>query len=309
MLIDFLPGSEPGTYIRNAGGAPANVAIAVSRNDLEAGFIGKVGRDDFGRFLLATLEENGVRVACDAVTDVAVTTMAFVTLTKEGERSFSFARKPGADMLLDVADVDPAAIRQATIVHAGSCSLSKGPAAAATEYAMRVAQDEGRLVSFDVNYRHLLWEGAQDQAAARIRRALDDVDLLKVSDEELFLFGGEEGLEALMREKQIALAVVTLGKDGARCHFKDQIISVPGRVVRVVDSTGAGDAFWGAFLSSLILQGVKAVADLSAEKIRDAMLWGNVAGSLCVQGKGAIPSLPTDRQIALELGMAEDDRK
>lgn len=157
MLIDFLPGNEPGSYLRRAGGAPANVAIAIARNGHSSGFLGMVGEDDFGRFLVSTLEENGVEVVCKTMTNEAVTTMAFVTLSDEGERTFTFARKPGADMLLSVSDIPTGSIEQSTVVHAGSCSLSQSPAAEATAYALRMAHLKGKLVSFDTNYRNLLW--------------------------------------------------------------------------------------------------------------------------------------------------------
>ena len=111
-VIDFLPGEQPGSYVRNAGGAPANAAIAVARNGLKAGFCGKVGDDDFGRFLQKTLTDEGVELLCPQRTDAAVTTMAFVTLSPEGERSFTFARKPGADMLLAPEEVEEKTIYQ-----------------------------------------------------------------------------------------------------------------------------------------------------------------------------------------------------
>jgi sugar/nucleoside kinase (ribokinase family) len=301
MVIDFLPGAEAGSYLRNPGGAPANVAVAVARNGLASGFIGKVGQDAFGQFLLATLHENRVRIACDPVTDRAVTTMAFVTLGADGERSFTFARKPGADMLLDGADLDPAVLAEARIVHAGSCSLSQSPAAEATEDAMRMARQQDRLVSFDVNYRALLWENRQDQALERILKVLKYVNLLKVSEEELGLLGGRQRLVELIHEHRIALTVITLGQAGAECHVDGKWLHAPGRVADVVDTTGAGDAFWGAFLSCLVHHGVNRIADLTPARAERALVWGNVAGSLCVQAKGAMASLPTRVEIEAQL--------
>ena len=111
MVIDFLPGTEEGSYIRKAGGAPANVAVAVARNGLEVGFCGRVGNDDFGRFLVKTLEDNHVAVTCPKLVDEAITTMAFVSLDENGDRSFTFARKPGADMFLTREDVDGAGVK------------------------------------------------------------------------------------------------------------------------------------------------------------------------------------------------------
>ena len=131
MLIDFIPGSEPASYIRKAGGAPANVAIAVAKNGLSASMCCKVGDDQFGRFLMDTLEEYHVKAACPELCQDAVTTMAFVTLADNGERIFTFARKPGADTLLAEKDIKEEDIEDAVIVHAGSVSLSAQPAAAA----------------------------------------------------------------------------------------------------------------------------------------------------------------------------------
>ncbi len=297
MLIDFLPGSEPNSYIRNAGGAPANVAIAVAKNGYQSGFVGKMGDDDFGRFLVETLEENGVESLCKELTSEAVTTMAFVTLHADGERFFTFARKPGADMLLSVADIKSDAIEQSTIVHAGSCSLSKSPAAEATEYALQMAREKGKLVSFDVNYRNLLWDDDQSAAADRIYKVLDHIDLLKISEEEVDMLGGEGRMAETMRVHGISLVVETLGAKGAKCFFQDSVLEIPGRKADAVDATGAGDAFWGGFLSSLLAQGVTAKGQLTPERILKAMAYGNVAGWICVQSKGAIASLPTKAQI------------
>jgi len=297
MVIDFLPGSEPGSYIRNAGGAPANVAIAVARNGLSAGFVGKMGRDDFGDFLIDTLRENGVENVCSETTDEAVTTMAFVTLRPDGERSFTFARKPGADILLTPDDIPPEVIRRAVIVHAGSCSLSRSPAAEATEHALREAAGSGKLVSFDVNYRAPLWDGDADAAKRRVEAILPLVDLLKISEEELELFGGEANLGAVMRENGIALVALTRGASGATLLIGDDRIEIAGRPAAAVDATGAGDAFWGGFLSRLRHLGVKVAGDITPEIAAEAGRYGNVAGWVCVQRKGAIPALPTRADI------------
>ena len=170
---------------------------------------------------------------------------------------------------------------------------------------MRLGQQSGKLVSFDVNYRNLLWDDDNEEARKRILDALQYVDMLKISDEELFLFGGEDNIPHLMQQYQIAVVMLTLGKDGARCYFTNQVITVAGRPAKAIDTTGAGDAFWGAFLSSLLYQHVKSVNDLASEKIEQAMQWGTIAGSLCVASKGAIASLPTKQQIESELALTE----
>ena len=295
MLIDFLPGSEEGSYIRMPGGAPANVAVAAARNGLEVGFCGRLGSDDFGKFLVRTLEENNVRLLCPELTNEAMTTMAFVTLTPEGERSFAFARKPGADMLLERTDVDAARVTEAGLLHAGSCSLSKGSAADATRYAMESAHNAGKLVSFDVNYRNLVWDNDREACAEAVKSILPFVDFLKISEEEEDLLGLSP--ESAAKTYGIAVLVETLGADGARCYFDGKTFSVPGRKAVCVDATGAGDAFWGGFLSCLLHHNVKSTADLTEDLVQEALQYGNIAGWLCVQKKGAMESLPTTEDV------------
>ena len=297
MVIDFIPGSESASYIRKAGGAPANVAIAVTKNGLRAAMACKVGDDDFGRFLMDTLREYDVEIACPELCAEAVTTMAFVTLAEDGERKFTFARKPGADMLLAEDDVKEAEIADSVIIHAGSCSLSARPEADATVKALRLGREHGRLVSFDVNYRNLMWNDDVDACAAAVKDILKYVDLLKISEEEVEMMGGEAAIPALMAENDIALVVQTLGSKGARAYFGGGSFDVPGRKAKAVDATGAGDAFWGAFLSKLRILGVEKASDLTEAIIRDALEYGNVSGCICVQQKGAIASIPTREQI------------
>ena len=301
MLIDFVPGSEPGSYIRNAGGAPANLAIAAARNGLETAMCCAVGDDDFGRFLQATLAENGVRCVKRELCREAVTTMAFITLSEAGERSFTFARKPGADMFIREADVREADIRDAVIVHAGSCSLSASPAAEATAKALRLGRQMNKLVSFDLNYRDMMWNNRPEACAAKVREILPYVDLLKVADDEVFVLGGEEALPGLMERCGLTLVVETLGDQGAVGFFRGERIPVSGRSARCLDATGAGDAFWGGLLSMLRFRGVTAAKELTVPLVREAMAYGNVGGWLCIQGMGAIPSLPTRREIERNL--------
>lgn len=297
MLIDFIPGSEPASYIRKAGGAPTNVAIAAAKNGLKASMCCKVGDDDFGRFLMDTLDVYHVNAACRELCKDAVTTMAFVTLKEDGDRVFTFARKPGADMFLTEEDVKEEDIKDSVIIHAGSYTLSVGPAVAATVKAMRLGHEMEKLVSFDVNYRNVVWNDDVQGCTNAVMDVLKYVDLLKISDEEVEMMGGVEALPALMKKYGITVLVETLGADGAQAFFGDEVIRIQGRKVKAVDATGAGDAFWGGFLSSLRIQGVEKASDLTADIIRNAMEYGNVSGCICVQSKGAIASIPTREQI------------
>lgn len=291
MVIDFTPGSEKNSYVRNPGGAPANVAIALSRLGKSAAFCGKVGDDDFGCFLQETLEENGVGVACKKRTSEAVTTLVFVSLDKNGNRSFTFARKPGADMLLTPEDIRRQDIQSCKIVHAGSCSLSAGAARAATMFALQSGRVLGKQVSFDVNYRALLWT-SPEECAEQVRRVLPFVDFLKISDEEVFLLGGEEALEGIMRTFGISLIVLTRGRYPVKAFWQGGVIEQPVPDAEVLDTTGAGDAFWGAVLAAFLDAGVTETSRITLAALRNALLRGAIAGTLCVQRFGAIPALP-----------------
>ena len=292
VVIDFLPGKEKNSYIANPGGAPANAAIAMARNKLSAGFIGKVGRDSFGSLLIETLEKDGVKILNDIFTDDAVTTLVFVHLDEKNERSFSFVRKPGADMFLNDNDVRAELLEEAKIIHAGSCSLSAEPAAAATKKALLTGHTAGKMVSFDLNYRNMMWDDRIEDAMSAVHEVLPYIDLLKISDEERMVYKQFDSVHTFMQHFNISLLIETLGEGGSLCYFKDEKIFMPVYSSDCVDTTGAGDAFWGAFLSTLLLEGVNTIGDIKKELILKAMKYGNVAGGLCVRQKGAISSLP-----------------
>ena len=190
MLIDFTPGKEENSYVRNPGGAPANVAIGMKRNGLDVGFLGKLGNDDFGVFLKNTLSENKVKILCPELTNEAVTTMAFVTLYKDGERSFTFVRNPGADILLTKEDIKERDIDNCRLCHAGSVSSSQSPSREAVFYGMELAHLKEKLVSFDINYRNMIW--SEVDCKKEVDKVLPFVDFLKISEEELYFVGGEE---------------------------------------------------------------------------------------------------------------------
>ncbi len=298
MVIDFLPGQEEASYIRNAGGAPANVAICAARNGLKAGMYCKVGKDDFGSFLLQTLRENGVEPLAPEMTEEATTTMAFVSLNEYNDRSFTFARKPGADMLLDKSEIKDEDLKACRMLQAGSCSLSAGSAVEATEYAMSRAKDFGKLVCFDINYRNLMWKDDKKACAEKVLSVLKYVDFLKLSDEEIDMVGGHDHLPEIMEKYGVAVAVLTLGGDGAEVFFDGKSYMVSGfKVSHVADTTGAGDAFWGGFLSYLLNQGITCVEQLQADLLQEAVRYGNVSGALAVQEKGAISSLPSREMV------------
>lgn len=203
-------------------------------------------------------------------------------------------------MLLNEADVKEADIRDSVMIHAGSVTLSATPVDKATVRALRLGHEMGKLVSFDINYRNVMWD-SKDACTAYVKQILPYVDLLKISDEEVDMLGGEAQVLQAMEDYNLTVVVETLGSRGARCFFRGETFDVPGRKAVCVDATGAGDAFWGGFLSSLRLQGVERKEQLTREILQRAMAYGNVSGWICVQSKGAIEALPTRAQIEAHL--------
>ena len=300
MLIDFTPGKEANTYTANPGGAPANVAVCTARSGLKTAFLGVLGNDDFGKKLRDVLVDEHIELLCPKLTDEAITTLAFVTLYENGERSFTFARKPGADLLLQKTDIRKEDIDRTCMLHAGSVSLSGNPCREAIGYAMAFAHEKGKIVSFDVNYRDMIWHDAE-RCKKEVEKVLPYVDFLKISDEELFFVGGEAQIPAFMKKYGITLLVETLGSRGAKYFFDGKTGMAEGRKVKAVDATGAGDAFWGAFLSKLRMLGVEKVKDLTEDMVKEALAYGNTTGALCVKKHGGIPALPTKEEIVEEL--------
>ena len=296
ILIDFTPveGMEH-SYTANPGGAPANVAVSVARNGVRSGFLGKLGNDDFGRMLKKTMEDNKVDLLCPELTDEATTTMAFVSLNASGDRSFTFARKPGADLLLDTKDVEKVDLSSWDIVHAGSVSQSGLPERDAVLLALERAHSLGKIVSFDINFRDKIW--SFEDCKREFLKILPYVDLLKISDEELPFVGGKKNISSFMHEYGLTAVALTLGGDGSEIFFTDKSEVFSPMSVKVVDTTGAGDAYWGAFLSSLLRQGAKSVEDITWENLSIAARYGTVSGGLCVRKHGGIPALPTAEEI------------
>lgn len=303
VLIDFTQYgiSEGGMslYERNPGGAPANVACAVARLGGKAAFIGKVGDDSHGAFLRDTLSKEGVDVS-GLISDPGVfTTLAFVSLTNTGERSFAFARKPGADTCINAGEVDVNIIKASKVFHFGSLSLTNEPARTATVMAAQAARASRVVTAFDPNYRAMLWNNPKDfttQTAAVLPLA----DVVKISGEEAALVTGFDepvsAIEALFTAG-VSCAVVTLGDKGAVGKSKSSgFVAVPAEKVAAVDTTGAGDAFWGAFLYKLSAGNIPA-ANLPDNTLAEYMAYGCAAAAVCVTRRGAIPALPYGREL------------
>ncbi|MBQ4552181.1 MAG: carbohydrate kinase [Clostridia bacterium] len=302
ILIDFTPCgvSEAGQVLfeRNPGGAPANVLTALSKCGKKTALIGKVGDDMFGTYLKSVLQENHICTDGLLVDESVFTTLAFVALAANGERSFSFSRKPGADTCLMKEEVREDLIRDSRVFHLGSLSLTAEPARSATFEALKIAKEAGCIISYDPNYRAPLWE-SREAAIAGMRSVLPYVDVMKLSDEETELMTGEKTPEKaaeILLSQGVRIVVVTLGADGALVCMKDGCMRVPGYKAQMVDTTGAGDSFWGGFLNCLLESGKK-LTGITLEEAIDFTDFGNALASLCVEKRGAIPAMPERADI------------
>ena len=284
-------------FAANPGGAPANLAVAAARLGASTAFIGKVGTDSFGTFLRTTLIENHVDVTGMVTDPRNRTTLAVVALDKTGERTFSFYRDPSADVNLSADEISEEQLKNTKFLHFGSVSLTTDPARGATLYAAETARNHGAIISYDPNYRASLWS---DEATAieRMLEPLPMVDVLKVSDEELPLLTGTHDLEAgsrILADKGIAMVLVTLGANGAFYRFKGCTGHIPGVKVKVGDTNGAGDTFFGAALSQLAKFG--SLEDVTVPELERIITIANKAAALTTSRHGAIPAMPTREEV------------
>ncbi len=306
ILIDFTPcGISPAgqrVFEQNPGGAPANVLASLCKCGKKTAFIGKVGKDMHGAFLKETLEKSGINADGLVEDDNVFTTLAFVALSDTGERSFSFARKPGADTCLTEAELKEDIIEDAKIFHIGSLSLTADPSKSTTMKALDIAKKAGCIISYDPNYRAPLWDG-REAAIEGMRSVVPYIDVMKISDEETALLTDVEdpkGAAEKLVEAGVPLVAVTLGAAGALVCTKEGSRIVPGFQANMVDTTGAGDSFWGGFLNMLLESG-KRPCDVTLEEAVSFARFGNAVASLCVEKRGAIPAMPTPEEVEKRL--------
>jgi len=304
-LIDFTPAGKSNKgmplYEANPGGAPANVLACVNKLGGRTAFIGKVGDDAHGRFLADNMARYGIDL-CGLRYDREIpTTLAFVTLDEKGDRSFSFYRKPGADLMLREIDVDECLLCDCGIFHFGSVSLTADPARSATLGAAKLAKEAGALVSYDPNYRPLLWDDPETAASVMLEGA-KIADIVKVSDAEMEMLSGTADLSKgadFFHRMGASLVLVSMGADGSYISTRKYAVRLPTYDVATVDTTGAGDAFLGCVLSSLrgmTSDEISALDPFSLQEILDA---ANACGSLATTKTGAMPALPTAEEIAV----------
>lgn len=309
-LIDFIP-SESGKEMKHVsafapavGGAPANVCGAYVKLGGQAAMITQLGEDPFGDKIADEFAACGI--GCDYVkrTRAANTSLAFVALKEDGNREFSFYRKPGADMLMGAEDIQESWFADIFGLHFCSVSLGDFPMKEAHRQAIQYAKNAGALVSFDPNLRFALWEDIEELRRV-VREFAPMAHVLKVSDEELeFITGYTDIREALpmLQVGNTRLVIYTKGAEGAECYTQENCAFVPSEKVKAVDTTGAGDGFIGSFLYCLSADGLTAAQldSLTREQMERYLTFANRFCARSVMGHGAIASYPTMEEMESE---------
>lgn len=307
LLIDMTDNgvSEQGNTLfeANPGGAPCNVLAMLRRLNHKVGFIGKVGDDIFGRKLKKVLEEVGINTDNLLIDKNCRTTLAFVETHLDGDRSFSFYRNPGADMMLQKEDIHESLLRQTKIFHFGTLSMTHENVRQATMYAVETAKKNGAVISFDPNIREMLWDSLET-AKEQVHYGLKMCDVLKISDNEIQWLTGEQdftaGVKKIRERYKIPLILVSMGKEGSRAYYlkedSSEIIVEEKAVLQknTIETTGAGDTFMGCVLHFILNKGLK---HLEQTDLSQMLRFANAAASIITTRKGALRVMPDLRDI------------
>lgn len=307
LLVEFVSTTDnislaqsPG-FIKAPGGAPANVAVALQRLGLSAGFVGKVGDDPFGAFLRESLAQTGVDVTHLYTDPHARTTAVYVAVWSDGHKDLCFYRNPGADMLISESDITTRIFDGARCFHYGSISLIDQPSSAAQHKALDLARAHGLMITYDPNYRPTLWPDAHT-ARTIIQDGFRYCHLAKVSAEEWETATGTPDLEpgiACVMSKGVELLVISRGEQGALVTNGDYRIELPAYPIEVVETTGAGDGFMAAMITKLLplREKLGSLAKIDQPTMREALRFANAVGALTCTRRGAIPALPTRDEV------------
>lgn len=301
LLIDFTMSgqSEQGNNLFEAcpGGAPCNVLALLNKMGKKTAFLGKVGKDQFGTLLRATLEDVGINTS-NLLTDEQVnTTLAFVHTFPDGDREFSFYRNPGADMMLTAEEVDEEFLAKTRLFHFGTLSMTHEGVREATKKALKAAKDKGLLISFDPNLRPPLWSSLE-LAKEQMEYGFGFCDILKISDNEIQFVSGkedyDEGIRYLQETYQIPLILLTMGKDGSRAYYKGMRVERAGFSCRTIETTGAGDTFCGSSLNYILEHDFE---NLTEEQLGEMLTFANAAAAIVTTRKGAIRAMPEKVEV------------
>lgn len=307
LLIDFTGSglSSQGNYLleANPGGAPCNVLAMLTKLGKKTAFIGKVGDDFLGRHLKDVVEAVGIDTRNLKLDDQVHTTLAFVHTYPDGDRDFSFYRNPGADMNLRAEEIDEELIAQSKIFHFGSLSLTHPGVREATKKALCIAREQGCLISYDPNLRPPLWNSLEE-AKEQIAFGMTQCHILKISDNEIQWFTGEEDFDAGIRMLQetyhIPLILLSMGREGSRAYYKGmKVEAAPFLQENTIETTGAGDTFCACVINYVLEHGLDG---LTEQDLQAMLRYANAAASLITTRKGALRVMPSREDVEQLLG-------
>ncbi len=302
LLIDFtdngLSGQGNTLFEANPGGAPCNVLAMLNKAGHKTAFIGKVGQDIFGNKLKGVLDEVGIDTSNLIMDEDVRTTLAFVQTLAGGDRDFSFYRNPGADMMLKEDELKEEILKDTAVFHFGTLSMTHDEVREATKKAIAIAKENGAIVSFDPNLRPPLWKSLDD-AKEQVAYGLTQCDVLKISDNEIQWFTGEEdydaGIAKLREQYNIPLVLLSMGRDGSRAYYKDLRVEVaPFLQENTIETTGAGDTFGGSCIHYVLKYGLD---NLDEDKLKEMLTFANAAASIITTRKGALRVMPTVEEV------------
>ena len=297
LLIDFINNgkSEQGnnTFEASPGGAPCNVLSMLTKLGKQTAFIGKVGDDIFGRKLKTELDMLNINTDGLKMDKDVRTTLAFVENDASGDRSFSFYRNPGADIMISENEVNDDIIKNATVFHFGTLSMTHDPALSATKKAISLAKNSGCILSFDPNLREMLWP-SESAAKEAFDYGMKFCDILKISDNELVWFTGEndydKGIAKIKEEYNIPLIVFSMGSNGSRAYYEDKCFEASAFISNnTIDTTGAGDTFMGCCINHVLENGYNNLSEM--------LSFANAAASIVTTRKGALKSMPEKNEV------------
>ena len=303
LLVDFTRNGDSAQgnplFEANPGGAPANVLAMLRKLGKKTAFIGKVGQDGFGNLLADTVREAGIDIRGLKRDPEIPTTLAIVNTFPNGDRDFSFYRKPGADLLLRADELDEDLLRSCRIFHFGTLSLTDEPCRSATIRALEIAREAGAVISFDPNLRPPLWS-SEDAAREQISWGLGQCDVLKIADNEILFMTGEEDFDrgaAILQARypNIKVLNVTAGGDGSHSYYGEYKVFEPAcKLGGVIETTGAGDTFCACVLNYVLEHGLDG---LTEKNLHEMLRFANTAAYIVTTRKGAIRSMPEPKAV------------
>ena len=304
LLIDFTENGKSSQgnplFEANPGGAPCNVLAMLAKLGHKTAFIGKVGNDFFGEQLRTAIKEAGIDDTGLCTDEKIHTTLAMVHTYPDGDRDFSFYRNPGADMMLNKAEIREDILKDTKIFHFGTLSMTHEGVREATKAAIHIAEEAGAVISFDPNLRPPLWESL-DEAREQVLYGLGHCQILKISDNEIQWLTGEEdytaGVNWILERYQIPLILVSMGKEGSRAYYNEMMVEVkPFLQENTIETTGAGDTFCGCVLHYVCEHGING---LKEENLAEMLTFANAAASIITTRKGVLRVMPEEKEIKL----------